>query len=187
MEDKDKIYGLIVQAQEMQKFALEYHAKANNTLKALPGTVRDAVTAAAIESIKDGTKKASEDLSAASSDIKTVSAKVNAVAGRLEKVDESMQGAWVLHVVLLVAVGVIISLGIYVLMGLWLRSQAEYLSELKDEAATMRNTIRELKTDLGKAQITTCGSAHRSCIRVDERPGTFEGQNGEKYMVIFGY
>lgn len=47
MNREDEVFGLIVQAQEMQKYALEFRFTAEDTLRKLPEASREAINDAA--------------------------------------------------------------------------------------------------------------------------------------------
>ena len=107
MQDEDKIYGLIVQAQAMQKAALEFQETAEALLKSVPtgvpDVVRDAIRDTAKEIIKETIKDASMDLRRASKE----------AAAASEELRSILRWAWPIHVFCLVLAAVVVMAIIY--------------------------------------------------------------------------
>lgn len=171
---EDKIYGLIVQAQEMQKFCLEFKGSAEGVVKTLPDATRNAVRDVARELIVEGTEKASRSLEEASR-------RATAAASELH---EAHSGALLRHFVCLFLVAVVICAALWFGLGFMVERRAAELDELTNRAKAMQTTVEKLNRQYGKAQFSTCGG--RPCIRVDERAGRY-GDKGELYYVLFNY
>ena len=86
MQNEEKIYGLIVQAQEMQKYCLEFKDTAEQVINSLPDTAKEAIKESSDEIIIEATKKAYGSLIAASTLADEASKKINsAISGALLK------------------------------------------------------------------------------------------------------
>lgn len=173
---EEKIYGLIVQAQEMQKFALEFKYAAEDIVKSVPDAVRIAVRDSSREIIIEGTEKASKGLLEASR-------VATAAAAELR---EAQTTTMLKHSVYLILLAFILSASIYVGLGFFASQRAAELDELTAQAKAMQKTVEKLNSQYGKAMFSTCEG--RPCVRVDQKPGEYgETKNGELYMVLFGY
>ena len=102
MQDQDKIFGLIAQAEDIQKHALALQRSAQDAVKTLPDASRGAVRDAAREFITEAAEKASRGLLDASNEAKATSAALRRTG--------LLQGVFILAVALVV-IGVL-SLGI---------------------------------------------------------------------------
>ena len=177
METEDKIYGLIVQAQEMQKFCLEFKGAAEGVIKTLPGVARDAVGDVAKEIIVEGTKKVSVGLLDASN-------KAMAAADELRRVHTV---ALLKHIFVLACIAVLLAAGLWT-WGNWTWSDVQ---TARTELALLQATVEKLESQYGKATLRMCTASDgskRPCIRTDERAGLFgEPKKGETYRVIYGY
>lgn len=173
---EDKIYGLIVQAQEMQKFCLEFKGSAEEVVRSLPDATRSAVRDATREIIVEGTEKASRGLLEASRGATAAAAELHG----------AHDGALIRHSVYLFLVAVVICAGLWFGLGFMVERRAAELDELTNQARAMQATVEKLNSQYGKAQFSTCGG--RPCIRVDERAGRYgESKKGESYYVLFNY
>ena len=176
MQEQDKIFGLIAQAEDIQKHAVTIQGAVQDALKTLPGTARDAIREAAREILIQEAQKASEGL---------LDASRGAIVAA-EEIRNAQAGALLKHSLILCLVAVMISAAIYFGLGFLAKQRAAELAELADRARTMRATVDKLNSEYGKAMFSTCKG--RPCVRVDERAGRYgEPQKGELYMVIFNY
>ena len=176
MENEDKIFGLIVQAEDIQRHAVVLQRVAQDAFKTLPDASRSAVSDAAREIIVQGTEKASRGLLDASREAKAAATELRNIQGR----------AWFVYLFGLCLVAVIIVFGLYFGLGWMIQLRAAELRELKAETQEMQATVDKLNNQYGKALFNTCDG--RPCVRVNERLGRYgDVKNGELYMVLFNY
>lgn len=177
METEDKIYGLIVQAQEMQKFCLEFKGTAEGVIKTLPGVARDTVGDVAKEIIVEGTKKASVGLLDASSKAMVAA----------EELSRAHTAALIKHIFVLTCTTVLFAAGLWA-WGNWAWSDVQ---TARAELAQLQAAVEKLESQYGKATLSMCTETNgnkRPCIRTDERAGLFgDPKKGETYRVIYGY
>ena len=100
---EDKVYGLIVQAQEMQRFALEFKGTAEGVLKILPDACRNAVRDAAREFITEGAENANKSLLDASKE-------AIAAAGAIRS---AQSWALVKHIAILFGIALLLAAALY--------------------------------------------------------------------------
>lgn len=168
----DLLYGLIVQAQEMQKFALEFQETALKAVNAVP----DAAKAGTGEAIIERTKEAAESLETASK--KAIDAS--------DQLRITMSRAWTVHILGLVVAALVIAVTVYAGLGIAAKRKTAELETLTVQAQEMEAAVEKLDAKLGKIKLSNCSG--RPCVRVDERPGRYGDSNkGELYMVIYGY
>ncbi len=132
---EDRIYGLIVQAQEMQKFCLEFKGSAEKVVKSLPDVARNAVRDAASEIITEGTEQASKALLGASTE---------ALAAA-----KAIRSAHIGHLLFSCAVVVVVALiacaAVYGGMGYLADERRAELKELERRTAIAQRTLDELE------------------------------------------
>lgn len=187
MQNDDKIYGLIAQAEDIQKHAISLQSTAESVVKnirvtaedafrALPDATRGAVRDAAREIIVEGTEKASRGLLDASSRAMAASEQLRgAGAAALTK-----------HIAVLFFVAIVISAAIYFGLGFLAKQRAAELDELTAQARAMQATVEKLNSQYGKAQFNTCDG--RPCIRVEEKDEKrYTTDGGAVYRIIYGY
>lgn len=172
MQDEDKIFGLIVQAEDIQKHAIALQRAAQDAVKTLPDASRSAVRDAAKEFIIEGAEKASRGVLEASNEAKATSAALRRTG--------LMQGVF-LVVVALVVIGVA-----YAVSGFLVKSRVDELAELKAQVVTERGTLAELKAktwglELVRYKDGTRGIILPKGIKVD-RTGAV--QDGRSAVVI---
>lgn len=132
MQDENKIFGLIAQAEDIQKHAVTLQRAAQDAVKTFPEAARGAVRDAAREFIVQGAETASKCLLGASDEAK-------AAASALRRTG-LMQGVFLLVVAL-----VIIGVGYFV--GGWvLKSRVTELAELKAAIRAEEATLAELQS-----------------------------------------
>lgn len=175
MDEQGKIYGLIVQAQEMQKYALEFRGTAQEAVNTIPGSVRQGMREAAREIISGEAKEASACLASTAREAREATDQLRLLLSK----------TWMMHCLWLVIAALVIGVVGYMSFGFLISKQASELEDLQIQAQRMEAVVNKLNSKLGKAEITTCND--RPCIRVDGRPGGFTGKNGQDYMVIYGY
>lgn len=175
MDEQGKIYGLIVQAQEMQKYALEFRGTAQEAIKTIPISVRQGMQEAAREVISDKAETAAADLASAAGEARAAT----------DQLRQMLSTARSLHVLWLAVAALVIGAVSYAGFGFLISRQASELEDLQIQAQQMEEVVNKLNSKLGKAEITKCGD--RPCIRVDSRPGSYTGKKGQDYMVIYGY
>jgi hypothetical protein len=175
LPDEDKICGLIVQAEDIQKHAVALQRVAQDALKTLPEASRNAIKGVAREIITEATENASTALLGASNE-----AKAAAVALRYTGF---LHGFFLVAVVLLVALACIVGLK-------WkIGRLVDESTELEKEIAVLQARASEFTQKAGKAVLTTCGEKKRTCVRVDKNAGDFfdTKDNNIHYMIIYGY
>jgi hypothetical protein len=136
MQEADKLYGLIVQAQEMQKYALEFRGTAEDAVERLPEAVRDAVWSAAREILTKEAEKASQGILEASS---VASAAADELRGAQTR-------ALLKHVVCLLLVGVVMVTSLYFGAGFLIRGRLDELERLGRDVAAYRGAVAELES-----------------------------------------
>lgn len=133
MQDDDKLYGLIAQAEDIQKHAVTLERAAQEAIKGLPEGYREAVKGAARDILTEAAEKASTALLEACNEAKVSSA--------------DLRRTGLMQSVFLLAVGMVVS-GVAI-AGIWWGT-----SRLRDEAAELRNTIATLKQYAAEEQRT---------------------------------
>ena len=176
MEDDDKIYGLIVQAQEMQKYALEFKGFAEDAVKKLPDATKNAVREAAKEYIIEGVERVSTSIQNAAVATSTAS----------ETLQQTLRWKWTIHALSLVLVAIVILAALYFGAGAMISYKTDELNLLNEQILIMEARINKLSKDGGKAIVTECGEQKRPCIRVDKNKVEYTRDN-EVYMIIHGY
>lgn len=139
MNREDEVFGLIVQAQEMQKYALEFRFTAEDTLKKLPEASREAINDAARLILEQGTRDASRSLQEAAKETKAAADAVS-VSAALLKSTGLLQGVFLLLVVL------VIMAALYFGGNLLFKSRIDELNELKAQIKAEQATLEKLKS-----------------------------------------
>ena len=132
MQDQDKIFGLIAQAEDIQKHALALQRSAQDAVKTLPDASRGAVRDAAREFITEAAEKASRGLLDASNEAKATSAALRRTG--------LLQGVFLLAVALVV-IGAAYAAGSFLV-----KSRVDELAELKAQVTAERGTLDELRS-----------------------------------------
>lgn len=172
----DLLYGLIVQAQEMQKFALDFQKIALKAVDAIPIAAKSGTREAAREILIEGSQEAAESLKAASK--KAIDAS--------HQLRRTMSRAWLVHILWLAVAAIVITAIVFAGLGIAAKRKMATLDALTVQVQEMEAAREKLETKLGKIKLSTCSD--RPCVRVDERPGRYgDSKKGELYMVIYGY
>lgn len=150
MREEDKIFGLIAQAEDIQKHAVALQRSAQDAIKTLPEASRAAIRDAAREFITEGAERASKGLLDASSE-----AKATATALRRTGL---MQG------VFLVAVAVVIAGGAYFAMRFIGARELAQLQELKEQIKAERVILSELQSKTWGLELVNYSDGGRGII-----------------------
>ena len=175
MQEQDKIYGLIVQAQEMQRFALEFRATAEDALKRLPDASRRAVSDAAQQILIEGAEKAAKSLLEASG---------GAIAAAAE-LHSAQSWALAKHIAVLVLVAAVIVASLYFGAGYLVSSRIAEAQRLGREVIALEARAADFSKRAGKAVLTDCGG--RLCVQVDAKAPVYDGRDGEVFRILHGY
>jgi len=168
MNQDEKIYALIVQAKEMQRFALEFQGAAQDALKTLPDAARGAIE-----------ETTGRILGKAENELKQAARGANQAADKLQGV--LMHGT-LIQVLVLVLVAFLLGIG-----GWWGLSKltADKLAKLEELNEEIKRA-EAVEKRLAKAKFNECGEKRRLCIRVDPKAGEYLS-GSETYMVIHGF
>lgn len=172
MQDENKIFGLMAQAEDIQKHAIALQRAAQDAVKTLPDASREAVRDAAKEFIADAAENASRSLLEASNEAKATSAVLRRTG--------LLQGVFLLTVALVV-------IGAAYAAGGWLvRSRVDELAELKALVRAERATLDELRSKTWRLELVSYGDGTRGIllpigVKVD-RTGTVN--DGREAVVI---
>lgn len=142
MKPEEAIFGLMAQAEDLQTHALKLQALTEDTLKRLPGTVKEAIGSA--------TGKASEDILEA--------AMTARAASSLLKSTGVLLGVFLLAVAIVVGGGVIATLK-YVTSGM-----REELADLRQHIAVERSTLEGLQGKSWRLELINYGDGTRGII-----------------------
>lgn len=172
MQDEDKIFGLIAQAEDIQKYAVALQRSAQDAVKTLPDASRGAVRDAAREFITEAAEKASRSLLDASNEARATSA--------------ALRRTGLLQGVFLLAVALVIIGATYAAGSLLVKSRVEELAELKAQVTAERSTLDELRSKTWGLELVNYGDGTRGIvlpkgIKVD-RTGAV--QDGRAAVVI---
>ena len=169
MQDQDKIFGLIAQAEDIQKHAVALQRAAQDAIKTLPDASRAAVRDAAKEFITEGAEKASRGLLDASNEAKATSAALRRTG--------LMQG------VFLLAVAMVVIGAAYVAGNLLVKSRVDELAELKTQIEAERDTLAELRSKAWGLELVKYDDGSRGIIlpkgvKVDRTGAVQDGRIG---------
>lgn len=154
MQNEDKIYGLIAQAEDIQGHAVKLQQVAQEAIKTLPEATRGAVRDAAREIIVEGTEKASRGLLDASS---------RAIAAS-EQLRGASAAAMIKHVAVLSLVALVISAAIYFGLGFLVKKRAADLDALSVQVSAHRATLAELQAKTWGLELITFSDGSRGVI-----------------------
>ncbi len=169
MQDENKIFGLIAQAEDIQKHAVALQRAAQDAIKTLPDASRAAVRDAAKEFITEGAEKASRGLLDASNEAKATSAALRRTG--------LMQG------VFLLAVAMVVIGAAYVAGNLLVKSRVDELAELKTQIEAERDTLAELRSKTWGLELVKYDDGSRGIIlpkgvKVDRTGAVQDGRIG---------
>ena len=150
MQDQDKIFGLIAQAEDIQKHALALQRSAQDAVKTLPDASRGAVRDAAREFITEAAEKASRGLLDASNEAKATSAALRRTG--------LLQGVFLLAVALVV-IGAAYAAGRFLV-----KSRVDELAELKAQVTAERGTLDELRSKTWGLELVNYGDGTRGIL-----------------------
>ncbi len=167
MQDEDKIFGLIAQAEDIQKHAVALQRAAQEAIKTLPDASRTAIRDAAKEFITEGAEKASRGLLDASNEARDTSAALRRTG--------LMQGVFLLAVAL-VAIG-----AAYVAGGFLAKSRLNELAELKAQITQEQATLAELRSKTWGLELVNYGDGTRGVllpkgVKVDRTGNVSDGR-----------
>ena len=150
MNEEDKIFGLIAQAEDIQQHAVALQRVAQDAVKTLPDAARGAVRDATREFIVQGAETASRGLLDASSEAK-------ATASYLRHTG-LMQGIFLLAVALVI-------IGAAYAAGQWIfNSRISELAELKAQVRAERAILGELQSKTWGLELVSYGDGTRGII-----------------------
>lgn len=150
MQNEDKIFGLIAQAEDIQKHAIALQRAAQDAVKTLPDASRSAVRDAAREFIIEGVEKASRGLLDASNEAKATSA--------------ALRQTGLYQGVFLVAVAIVLAAGFIALTSYMSKSKLAELHELKATIRTEEGRLAELRSKTWELELMTYNDGGRGII-----------------------
>jgi hypothetical protein len=160
MQDEDKFFSLIAQAEDIQTHAVKLQQVALEAIKKLPDVSRAAVRDATKEFIVEGAEKASRGLLDASNEAKATSA--------------ALRRTGLLQGVFLLAVALVVSGAAYVVVGFLVKSRVDELAELKAQIDQEQTALADLRektwawglelVDYGDARLKTFGDGSQGII-----------------------
>ena len=173
MQDDDKLYGLIAQAEDIQKHAVTLQRATQEAVKGLPEGYREAVKGAAREILTEAAENASMALLSACNVAKASSAALRRTG--------LMQG------VFLLAVALVLAGAIFAGMNWLISGRISELAELKAAITTEQARFDELQSKTWGLELVNYGDGTRGIIlpkgiKVD-RTGTVE-KTGQAAIVI---
>jgi len=173
MQDDDKLYGLIAQAEDIQKHAVTLQRAAQEAVKGLPEGYREAVKGSAREILTEAAENASTALLSACNEAKASSAALRRTG--------LMQGVFLLAVALVLA-------GAFFAGMNWLISgRIGELAELKTAITAEQSKLDELQSKTWGLELVNYGDGTRGIVLPKgikvERTGTLE-KSGQAAIVI---
>lgn len=150
MQTEDKIYGLIAQAEDIQKHSIALQRAAQDAIKTFPDASRTAIRDAAREFIAEGAEKASRGLLDASNEARATSAALRRTG--------LIQGLFLLAVALVIgAVG-------FAVMGFIGKSRLAELHELKAAIRQEQAILGELQSKTWRLELVNYQDGTRGII-----------------------
>lgn len=166
MQDEDKIFGLIAQAEDIQKHAIALQRAAQDAVKTLPDASRGAVRDAAREFIIEGAEKASRGILDASNDAKATSTALRRTGLFLS--------------VFLIAVALVMAGAGFAVMNFYGKSKLQELAELKAAIRTEQATLNELQSKTWGLELLTINGKRWIRFKRGDTPGeTGTWENGK--------
>jgi hypothetical protein len=150
MQDEDKIFGLIAQAEDIQKHAIALQRVAQDAIKTLPDASRGAVRDAAREFIIEAAENASRGLLDASNEARATSV--------------ALRRTGLLQGVFLLAVALVVVGAVYAAGGWLVRSRVDGLAELKAQVTAERATLDELRSKTWGLELVSYGDGTRGIV-----------------------
>lgn len=133
MQDDDRLYGLIAQAEDIQKHAVTLHRAAQEAIKGLPEGYREAIRGSTREMLTEASQKASRGLLDASNEAK-------ATCSLLRRTG-LMQGVFLVAVAIVIAGGTVG--GMHLVGKSWMGELAELKTAIRQEQATLNELHSE--------------------------------------------
>lgn len=150
MREDEKIYGLIAQAEDIQRHAQELQHSAEDAVRRLPEATRGAIRGAADEILAESAKKATESLIRASEGA--------SMAGAILRRTAVLQGVFLLAVALVVA-----GAG-YFALGYVYRERLADLAEVKAQVQAERATLADVRRETWALELVTYSDGTRGII-----------------------
>ena len=132
MQDDDKLYGLIAQAEDIQKHAVTLQQVAQEAVKGLPGGYKEAVKGAAREILTEAAQNASTALLEACNEAKASSS--------------ALRRTGLLQAVFLLAVALIIAGASLGGLNWFIKSRLSELAEVKSAIQAEKATLADLQS-----------------------------------------
>lgn len=169
MREDEKIYGLIAQAEDIQRHAKALQESAEDTVRRLPEATRAAIRGSADEVLTETAKKATESLVRASEGAK--------LAGAVLRRTVFLQG------VFLLAVALVCAGGGYAALGYVYRGRLAELAEVKAQVRAEKATLAELQRETWGLELVTYGDGTRGIIlprgtKIDRTGAVQDGRTG---------
>lgn len=162
MKEEDKIFGLIVQAEDIQKHAIQLQSTVQEAIKTLPVVSREAIRDSTREFITEGVKNASKGILEASSE--------GRATAKLLKRTGLFQGIF-LVMVAFVVIGCAYGIGNYVIS-----SRINELAGLKSAIQQERNTLAELQSKTWGLELAQYQDGTKGIILPKEATFSHSGQ-----------
>jgi len=150
MQDDDKLYGLIAQAEDIQKHAVALQRATQEAVKGLPEGYREAVRGAAREILTEAAENASMALLSACNEAKASSAALRRTG--------LMQG------VFLLAVALVLAGAIFAGMNWLILGRIDELAELKTTITAEQSKLAELQSKTWGLELVNYGDGTRGII-----------------------
>lgn len=171
MENDDKIFGLIAQAEDIQKHAVALQRAAQDAIKTLPEASRNAVRDAAREFIAEGAEKASRGLLDASNEAKTAAATLRQTGQRTR----------LFQVLLLLAVALVIMGAAYGAGSLLIKNRVAELDELKALVIAEQAKLAELQSKTWGLELVIVEGQRWIRFKTGDSPGEkVNWENGKR-------
>lgn len=132
MKTEDQLYGLMAQAEDIQKHAVAFQRAAQDAVKTLPDAAKGAVRDAAREFIVQGAETASRGLLDASSEAKAAAS--------------SLRRTGLMQCVFLLAVALVVISATYAAGALLAKNRVDELAELKAAIRAEEAILAELRS-----------------------------------------
>ncbi len=174
MQDDEKLYGLIAQAEDIQKHAVTLQQVAQEAVKRLPEGYRDAVKDAAREILTGAAQNATTALLGACNEAKASSA--------------ALKRTGLLQAVFLLAIALIIAGASFGGLNWFVKSRLSELAELKAAIQVETATLADLQSKTWGLELVDYGKEGRGIVlpkgvKVD-RTGELADKSGRIGIVI---
>lgn len=170
MQDEDKIFGLIAQAEDIQKHAIALQRAAQDAVKTLPDASRAAVRDAAREFIIEGAEKASRGILDASNEAKATSTVLRRTG--------LMQG------VFLIAVALVMAGAGFAVMNFYGKSKLQELAELKAAIRAEEATLAKLQSKTWELELIIYAGGGKGIILPKGQRAEIRAQQDRNHVVF---